>query len=184
MPKKKTSEPWERLEGESSKAYEAFSAYRDMGSQRSLSKVAEKLGKSETLMGRWSSAYQWRERAAKWDDEQNRMARESQLEEIRKMRKRHAGLAYSMLVKAGRALKTMPEEEIKAADISRMVEIASKLERVSRGDVGEVIESREGETLPVVQFYIPDNGRTSVTTETPGQEEEVTRHETDQGKEW
>ena len=33
---------WERQQGESTKAYEAFSIYRDMGYQRSLSKVAEK----------------------------------------------------------------------------------------------------------------------------------------------
>jgi len=160
MPKVNTPEPWERQEGESTKAYEAFSEYRDMGTQRSLSKVAEKLQKSETLMGRWSSLYKWRERATKWDDEQNRIAREAQLDEIKKMRKRHADLASAMLVKAARALQRIPEDEIKAGDVSRMVETASKLERLSRGDVGDVIEERDGgESLPVVQFYMPDNHR-------------------------
>lgn len=162
MPRVKTPEPWERQESESTKAYEAFSIYRDMGIQRSLSKVAEKLQKSFTLIGRWSRTYDWVNRAGKWDDEQNRIAREAQLEEIKKMRKRHADLASAMLIKAAAALKQIPMDEIKAGDISRMVETASKLERLSRGDVGDVIEERDGgEALPVVQFYIPDNHRDS-----------------------
>ena len=41
---------WERQEGETSRAYEAFSAYRDLGSARSLAKVGQLLGKSTGLM--------------------------------------------------------------------------------------------------------------------------------------
>ena len=160
MAKANTPEPWERQEGEGTKAYEAFSIYREMGTQRSLSKVAEKLQKSETLMGRWSSNYKWGERAAKWDDEQDRIARQAQIEEIKKMRKRHADLANAMLIKAAKALQRIPEDEIKAVDVSRMVETASKLERLSRGDVGDVIEERDGgSATQAVQFYIPDNFR-------------------------
>lgn len=156
----KQAKPWEPLEGESSKAYEAFSTYRDMGTQRSLTKVAEKLGKSETLMARWSGNYDWVNRAAAWDAEQDRIVRQQQLEDIKKMRKQHADLAYSMLIKAARALKRLPDDEIKASDISRMVETASKLERISRGDVGDVIEERNGgDAVDPVQIYIPDNKR-------------------------
>lgn len=154
------AKPWEPLEGESSKAYEAFSTYRDMGTQRSLTKVAEKLGKSETLMARWSGNHDWVDRAAAWDAEQDRIVRQQQIEDIKKMRKQHADLAYSMLIKAARALKRIPDDEIKASDISRFVETASKLERISRGDVGEVIEERDGgQSAPSVMFYMPDNGR-------------------------
>lgn len=156
----KQAKIWEPLEGESSKAYEAFSIYRDMGIQRGIRKVAQELGKSETLMSRWSSQYNWVERAAAWDAEQDRIMREEQVQSIKKMRKQHADLAYSMLIKAAKALKRLPEDEIKASDISRMVETASKLERISRGDVGDVIEERKGEDAPpAVTFYMPDNNR-------------------------
>ena len=156
--------PWDRREFESSKAYEAFCTYRDMGTQRSLSKVSEKLQKSETLMGRWSRTYDWVERAAAWDEEEDRIAREiarkEQAEEIKKMRKRHADVATAMIMKAARALNRLKEEEIRPNDISRMMEVASKLERISRGDVGEVIEERDGgQATPSVTFYIPDNQR-------------------------
>lgn len=164
MSKVNTPEPWERREEESTKAYEAFCTYRDMGRERSLSKVAEKLQKSETLMGRWSRTYDWVKRAAKWDDEQDRIEREAarkeQEREIREMRKRHADLAKVMLIKSAKALARIPDDEIKPGDISRMVDVASKLERISRGDVGEVVEERDGgKAAPAVTFYMPDNGR-------------------------
>lgn len=172
MAKENTPKPWERRENESTKAYEAFCIYRDMGTQRSLSKVAEKLQKSETLMGRWSGNHDWVARAAKWDDEQDRIERETlqreQAKAIRDMRKRHADIASVMLVKAARALQRIPDDEIKPGDISRMVDVASKLERISRGDVGEVIEERDGGKVEnPVTFYMPDNGR-----DKPQEEEE------------
>lgn len=131
-----------------------------MGRYRSHAKVAKALGKSTNLMNRWGRLYNWTERAARWDDEQDRLARQVQLDEIKKMRKRHADLANAMLVKAAKALQRIPEDEIKAGDVSRMVETAAKLERISRGDVGEVVEERDGgESLPTVQFYMPTNHR-------------------------
>lgn len=154
------AKPWEPVEKESSKAYEAFSIYRDMGIQRSLSKVADELQKSATLINRWSRTHNWVERAAAWDAEQDRVVREQQLQDIKKMRKRHASLAEAMILKAATALQRIPADEIKASDISRMVETASKLERISRGDVGDVIEERNGgDAINPVQIYIPDNNR-------------------------
>lgn len=153
-------DPWERQEDESTKAYEAFCVYRDMGIQRSVRKVARELNKSETLMARWSTTYNWVDRAAAWDSEQDRVVRQQQLDDIKKMRKRHATLAEDMLLKAAQALKFIPEDEVKASDISRLVEVASKLERISRGDSGDVIEERDGgEAINPVQIYIPDNSR-------------------------
>lgn len=153
-------EPWERQEGETAKAFEAFCKYRDMGPDRSLRKVVQALNKNLTTIAEWSSKYDWVKRVASWDAEQDRIARQQQLKEIKAMRNRHAGMAKAMIVKAGRALQKIPEEDIKASDISRMIEVASKLERISRGDVGEVIEERNGgEAISPVQIYIPTNNR-------------------------
>lgn len=153
-------EPWERQQGETPKAYGAFQVYRDLGAERSLQKAAAKLGKSRGLLEDWSSKNYWVKRVAAWDAEQDRIARQAQIDEIKKMRKRHADLAYAMLIKAANALKRMPEDEIKAMDIGRFVEVGSKLERLSRGDVGDVIEERMGEdSPPIVTFYMPDNHR-------------------------
>lgn len=158
------SKQWELIENETAKQYEAFCAYRDMGADRSLRAVAEKLGKSETLISRWSGKNKWVERATAWDAEQDRIERDiaqkEQAKAIRKMRKFHAGLAEQMLVKAAKALKVIPVDDIKPGDLTRMVDVASKLERISRGDVGEVIEERDGgKAAPAVTFYMPSNGR-------------------------
>lgn len=160
-------EPWERQKGETSRAYEAFAAYRDLGPNRSQSKTSKKLGKNSRTIADWSTKYDWVKRAAAWDAEQDRLARQAQIDEIKKMRKRHTDMATAMLAKAARALTKIPDDEIKASDVSKMVDTAAKLERISRGDVGEVIEERDGgASVPIVQFYIPDNHRDGDGSET------------------
>ena len=155
-------QPWERQEGETAKAYEAFSEYRDMGADRSLAKVGHKLGKSKAQMEKWSKKYSWVARAEAWDIEEDRLIRVALTKDIGAMRKRHADVAKAMLIKAARALQKIPDDEIKATDISRMVDVATKLERISKGDVGDVIEERQGEAVAdPVCFYIPDNQRDS-----------------------
>ena len=154
------AKPWERQDGETARAYEAFTEYRDMGASRSLAKVGQKLGKSKAQMEKWSKKYNWVVRAEEWDIESDRQTRLALTKDIGAMRKRHTDLASAMLIKAARALQKIPDDEIKASDISRMVDTATKLERISRGDVGDVIEERNGGTaIDPVQIYIPDNNR-------------------------
>lgn len=150
---------WERQTGEGDKAWEAFVIYRDLGPDRSLRQVAKRLERSPGYLEELSRTKGWTERVAAWDAELDRQARKAQVAEITKMRKNHATLAVSMLTKAAKGLQLLPPEDLKAVDISRMVEVASKLERLARGDVGEVVEEREGETTPTVTFYMPDNSR-------------------------
>ena len=160
MAKVNAPEPWERQPEETTKAFEAFRVYRDLGAERSIAKAGKQLGKNRVTLEGWSSKFNWVERVAAWDAEQDRIARQEQAKAIKAMRNRHAGIAKAMIVKAGRALQKIPEDEIKPGDISRMIEVAAKLERISRGDVGEVIEERDGgQAADPVQIYIPDNNR-------------------------
>lgn len=162
MAKNADIKPWERQDGETPKQFEAFVVYRDLAEERSLSKVAKELGKSTQLMSRWSASNNWVERCAEWDREQDRIARQQQVKDIKKMRKRHADVASSMIVAAAKGLKNIMEhpEEMKPNDVARLVEVASKLERLSRGDTSEVVEQRDGgEAMNAVQIYIPDNNR-------------------------
>lgn len=163
---KTTKFPWERQPGEGVKAFEAFNTYMLMGTDRSHVKVAYELGKSATLMSKWSSQWKWVERAAAWDIEQENLARKDQIKEIKEMRKRHASLATQMLAKVTKRMLKMPEEELTPQDVKAWVETASKLERLSRGDTSEVIEERDGgAAINPVSIYIPDNGRDGDTDE-------------------
>ena len=155
----KGAKPWEMQDGETAKQFEAFVVYRDM-EERSIRQVGKILNKSDTLIGRWSGKNNWVERVAAWDNEKDRIARQEQIKEIRKMRERHAKGSVAMFAKALEGLKNLKPEELTAQDIVRMFAESTKAERISRGDVGEVIEQRDGgESVDPVQFYIPDNGR-------------------------
>ena len=153
-------EPWERQLNESPQAFEAFACYRDMGAARSLAKVSRELCKCKALMERWSKENDWVKRVAAWDAEKDRVARQTQLSDIKAMRERHASIAKKMLDTADSALANINPNDVSTNEIARLVEIASKLERISRGDVGDVIEERDGgEAVSPVQIYVPDNGR-------------------------
>ena len=154
----KEAKPWERQNGETAKQFEAFVVYRDM-EERSLRQVGKILNKSVTLIGRWSGNNNWVERVAAWDNEKDRIARQEQIKEIRKMRERHAKGSVAMFAKALEGLKNLKPEELTAQDVVRMFSESVKAERISRGDTSEVVEERQGEAVDAVQIYVPDNNR-------------------------
>lgn len=66
-PKKAWDQRTEPPDKESDVAYQAFTEYREMPVPRSLRDVAQKLGKSLTLIGRWSSKHEWVKRIEAWE---------------------------------------------------------------------------------------------------------------------
>lgn len=109
MPKTRDAErPWERQPGETEKAYEAFVAYRDLGAQRSVSAVSEKLSKSRQLISRWKAAYSWDERVLEYDNELQREAKRTASAELRKMNARQVKIA--MQLQEARAQGARPAE--------------------------------------------------------------------------
>ncbi len=140
-------QPWDRQPGESSKAFEAFCLYRDMGTERSIRKVAQNLSKSTTLIRGWSSKYNWVERATLYDAELDRQAREKRQKEILEMRDRHAKLATQLLTKAAKGLLKLSDEDISANDVARLVEVGAKLERLSRGESTENVNQKTEGTV-------------------------------------
>lgn len=59
--------PWEPQPKESMPAFAAFAEYRDLGADRGLSAVQQKVGKCARLIARWSSKWNWVERAKAYD---------------------------------------------------------------------------------------------------------------------
>lgn len=58
-----------RLERESPRAYAARVEYVTMGPKRSLEVLTQKWSKSRSLVGRWSTQYDWVEHARQYDDQ-------------------------------------------------------------------------------------------------------------------
>ena len=81
---------WGRQENESAKAFQAFELYRDMGPERSVTKVARTLGKSRMLIGRWSSQHDWQDRVRALEARDTMLKREAVEEHLRKKAEDHA----------------------------------------------------------------------------------------------
>lgn len=139
--------PFERQERESEKAFTAFQLYLNMGPQRSLEAVAGKLGKSKTLLERWSTRHAWVARVEAQNEYLARVERETTVGLVRakanewlarqqKLREAEWDLHEKCIAAARRALTTFLERDkvfANLADIARMVEVASKMGRLASG---------------------------------------------------
>lgn len=134
------AEIWERLPGESSKAYEAFCIYRDLGVDRSIEKTAKSRLKpgSYSWLRNWSSKYNWVERARAYDDYLEREKRKEQEKAILEMVERHTKEAMALQQKALERLKSLDPNELSTRDVLNYLMEAMKLERLSRGEPTEI----------------------------------------------
>ena len=85
--------PGDRQPKETAKAFEAFRCYLEMGPGRSLAKVGEALGKSKTLMDRWSSRWNWAERVREYEGEAVAAADDGLRDVIKERTRRQAEIA-------------------------------------------------------------------------------------------
>lgn len=127
-----TDKPWERQKGESDKAYEAFVTYRDMGTDRSIRAVAQKLAKSRTQIGKWSSGWEWTERVRAYDNELEKEARAQAVKDRKDMTSRHIKIAMQLQKKALEALTSLEVEAMTPKDIKEFIKMATDLERLNR----------------------------------------------------
>lgn len=160
-------ELWEQQPGESGTLFAHFVFYRDMRypkvtrqvkdedgkikktttetvmdgtvpyEKRSLRKTAEALGMNKRTIANQSAKWDWVRRCEAYDAHVDRMNREANEAAIRKMKQDHALLAQQMIRKATRRLLTMPDDEISAAELARIVDVGVKVERLSRGESTE-----------------------------------------------
>ena len=129
MPNKKTEQPWERQKGESAQAFEAFFLYLEMGASRSLRAVSQELGKSKTLIDRWSRTYKWVERCRAWDNHLQYEAKKAAITEVRNMTKRHVTMAQQIQNAAMLALQELGSDMVNPKNFAAIVKLATELER-------------------------------------------------------
>ena len=129
MPNKRTEQPWERQKGESAQAFEAFFLYLEMGGSRSLRAVSQELGKSKTLIDRWSRTYKWVERCRAWDNHLQHEAKKAAISEVRNMTRRHVTMAQQIQNAAMRALKELGSDMVNPKNFAAIVKLATELER-------------------------------------------------------
>jgi hypothetical protein len=131
---------------ESNKAYAAFSAYLNLGPERSLAAAAKVVGKTKWLLERWSARHQWVDRVRAHDEhmvQQERKVTEAltQAKAVDWLKRQTAlreaeWRIHEELLAAGReALKRFYERGHGAnlGDVARLLELASKLGRLATG---------------------------------------------------
>jgi hypothetical protein len=147
------AEPWDRLPGESAKAYAAFGLYRELGPRRSLDEASrlyhaqpapdgsrrptDPKRRASGLIRRWAERWNWTGRALAWDHEVEQGKRQQQREAIQEMAERHAREARMLQTKAVERLRQLLPEELNPQDTLRYVVEAAKHERLARGEPTE-----------------------------------------------
>lgn len=78
--------PWTRRDTETSPAYEAFRTYLNQGGSRSTANTARELGKSKTVVDKWSSQHAWVERVRAYDRYMSRAETDGTADELIRVR--------------------------------------------------------------------------------------------------
>jgi len=143
MSKRNDTNPWDRQEGESAKAYEAFMVYLELGDERSQQAVGKKLAKSRQLISRWSATYRWVERAVAYDTDIQRRAHAAAVKKKKRMAERHISIALQLQDKALAALAETKPQDIDPKVLVAMLREATKLERENRMEIVQESDPRK-----------------------------------------
>lgn len=101
--------PWSRQTGESSKAYEAFCEYRDLGANRTQRAVCERLAKSREVISRWAGEHHWVERCRAWDSVPVEAVADAHAAMAARIAAQHEEVATKLLAKLSRNVDMLPE---------------------------------------------------------------------------
>ena len=136
---------WGRQCGESRKAFAAFTTYVEMGTDRSLKRLSEALGRSTSrgLFARWSAKWSWQQRVKAFDREQGRVRQMVHAGVVKETIKRQQSLGKALLGQAGLALAAMrgPKCEecgrggvnLTPTQITQFVKVGVDVERLALG---------------------------------------------------
>lgn len=145
---------FEQQERESDKAFAAFKTYLDLGPERALVLVADKVGKSKTMIERWSRKFDWPARvqahAAHLADIERKTAEALAVqagtdwarrqEQHREDEWQTRGELIALAREAIERWKKNPARCGTLEGIARLLDLASKLGRVSSGLSLEPVE--------------------------------------------
>lgn len=117
---------WDRRDGETSRAYEAFREYRDRGASRTTENMTTA---NRERAYRWSAKWDWVARATAWDDAQHMAEDRERLDSIRRMHRTHQVAARAAMTLALQALRQLQPEMMTASEVVRLLDLAQRLER-------------------------------------------------------
>jgi hypothetical protein len=135
--------PWDQQSKESSRAFAAFIAYRDLGLRRSCVAVAEQLKINTSSVLELSKRHNWQERVKAWDQHIDQETQKEQIEAVKIMKKRQIALALKAQKAADKGLKRFiaqfNEDRVspyatKPDGLSKLMEAGCRIERLNRDE--------------------------------------------------
>lgn len=144
---------YDRLDNESVDEFTFARAYFDMPS-RSMGKLADDIGVPRNRLQVLAKKHSWTARAEALDVEIARRALKNLESRQVEVRTNHSDIAQKMLDKVSDKLDDLMNHEVYAKDLPALLDVASKLQRVSVGlqDTKRVeITGRDGNAIQIVQ---------------------------------
>ncbi len=157
-------EEWERQPFESSRAYSYFCLYRNTDQlERSVKKVAEKVGRSVRMMWDLSSKWDWLKRAEAYDLHMQRLKQAAQEKARIEMAERQAKEGTTLQNIAMGGIKNLLDEkgqvrkdiEMTPSVIARLLEVGVKIERLARGEPTDTVTADHSGEVKVVRLPTP-----------------------------
>jgi hypothetical protein len=122
-----------RAPQDSDRSYAALCRYATMGERRNLRALAQELGKSATLVSRWSAQHGWMARVRAYDAAVAAQAQQAFADESVMIARQHAQEAAKLREMALYALAACDREHLPAAVALRLWTEAIRIERLSLG---------------------------------------------------
>jgi hypothetical protein len=156
-------ESWERLAGESSQAFAAFCAFRDLGPERNIRKAAfaaqPEAGRREKkyrMWRLWSARFQWRGRAADYDQYLDRLKLAERRRTIEEREAAYRKVTGKMLSVVERKLAVMEPGELSQSAVVEWTRTAVDTEREIFGLVAGEKEKRAAEPKQLEINFSPE----------------------------
>lgn len=156
------NEPWNKMRGETARAYAAFLSYKALPARdRSLKKAviahyggfsASKLRQYQT----WSALHMWVDRASQWDQYIETQSTVAKLEQIKQMQGQHLNIAQALVTMAVKRLKNMSDLELTPADMLRFLDDGIRIQRLSLGEPDSIQASIKEETTEIAFTEMSD----------------------------
>jgi len=144
MPKsRETEKPWERRADESAPAFEAFSTYLNMGTERSHARVSQQLGKSKALIDRWGRRHKWQERIRAHDSFLADAETKRTVKEIKDRYTRFGRVSDQLTLKALEALTTLKASRLSPQEALALLRVAAMLADKNKGVMAPEVVDEE-----------------------------------------
>jgi hypothetical protein len=163
---------WAQQPKESSRAFAAFVAYRDLGLRRSCAAVADQLKINTSSVLELSKRHGWQERVKAWDAHIDQETQKEQLGAVRIMKKRQIALALKAQKAAEKGLRKFIAQfnddcispaAMKPDGLAKLMEAGCRIERLNRDEAEQSVALTQSSKFDNLTIEECENLRALIT---------------------